>query len=55
MKGYSEIQELLEHGVTNGALFDELMAWLPDDMLMEFVNDVRYLLINDDTNDDTNE
>ena len=51
MKGYSEIQELLEHGVTKGTLFDKLMAWLPDDMLMEFVNDVRYLLINDDTNE----
>ena len=55
MEGYSEIQELLEHSVTKEALFDELMTWLPDDMLMEFANDVRYLLINDDTNDDTNE
>lgn len=51
MEGYSKIQELLEHGVTKGALFDELMTWLPDDMLMEFANDVRYLFIDDDTNE----
>lgn len=51
MEGYTKIQELLECGITKEALFDELMTWLPDDTLLEFANDVRYLFISDETNE----
>ena len=39
--GYKKISKLLEDGVSKESLFDELMNWLPDDMICEFADDFK--------------
>lgn len=45
MENYKKIEKVLDRGVSKEALWDEIVQWLPEESLNDFIDD--FININD--------